>query len=58
MIKGCLEGFVISIIIIALVVIFSGGTVNLNVLFAAAVITIIINGLLSLVIYIIKWIFK
>jgi hypothetical protein len=56
--SGCLEGFIFSIIIIALVVIFSGGAVNMTVLFTAALIAIIINGLLSLAISIIKWIFK
>jgi hypothetical protein len=56
--SGCLEGIIVSIIVITFVVIFSGGTVNLELLFFGALIAIIINGLLSLAISIIKWIFK
>lgn len=56
MIKGCLEGFIFSVIIIALVVIFSGGTIDMEILFTAATVAIIAYGLLCLIVSIIKWI--
>jgi hypothetical protein len=52
--SGCLEGFIVSIIIITLVVIFTGGTVNLELLFFYALIAIILNILISMVISVIK----
>lgn len=56
MIKGCLEGFIFSIIIIALAVIFSGGTIDMEILFAVATVAIIAYGLFCLIVSIIKWI--
>jgi hypothetical protein len=56
MIKGCLRGFVLGVIIITLVVIFSGGAVDLDVLFTATLLAIIIYSLLCLIVSIVKWI--
>jgi len=51
MLRGCLEGFLYSIPVLALIILFGGGTIDLDELFGCALVAIIIFGFL-------KWLFK
>lgn len=55
--KGCLLAFLFCIAFISLVVFFTGGAVNLDALFGSALVLIIVVGIVSLFISIIKGLF-
>lgn len=58
MFKGCLKAFVYCLVFVTLMIIFTGGSVDIGSLFGYALFCIIAYGLVYMVIYVIRHFFK